>query len=230
MNWTSLSDLHRSASVRLGLKPALRYKRHGSYHDLSWSEYRRQADAAAAGLIGLGIEPGDRVAMLSENRYEWLIADHAVLSTGAVTMPMHAPLSARQVAYQLGHSDSRGIIVSGAEQAAKIFEVLGDLPDLEFMISFDPVDPVDPVSQLTCMSWEGLKHRGCQTDPRAVAERENALVPDSLASILYTSGTTGDPKGVMLSHGNILSNVEATLQVQDHRPTDILLSWLPYSQ
>lgn len=215
--------------MRLGPKPALRYKRHGTYHDLSWSEYRRQADEAAAGLIGLGIEPGDRIAMLSENRYEWLIADHAVLSTGAVTMPMHAPLSAKQVAYQAGHSGSLGIIVSGAEQAAKVFEGLDELPDIEFLISFDPVDSADPHNKLKFLSWEGLKHRGRHTAAGAVAEREDALVPDSLASILYTSGTTGDPKGVMLSHGNILSNVEATLQMQDHRPTDILLSWLPYS-
>lgn len=226
MNWTSLPELHRSVSVRLGPKPALRYKRQGTYRDLNWSTYRRQADEAAAGLIGLGIEPGDRVAMLSENRYEWLIADHAILSTGAVTMCMHAPLSAVQVAYQLRHSGSRGIIVSGAEQAGKVFEVLQDLPDIEFLISFDPIDPDN---RLNCMSWEGLKSRGCHTNTRVVAEREDALVPGCLASILYTSGTTGDPKGVMLSHGNILSNVKATLQVQDHRPTDILLSWLPYS-
>ena len=103
------------------------------------------------------LRPGERVAMLSENRYEWLVADHAILSTGAVTVPMHAPLSATQVAYQIGHSDSRGILVSNQEQASKVFEVLEELPKLEFLVSFDAIEPRGPIS---CLSWEGLKHRG----------------------------------------------------------------------
>jgi long-chain acyl-CoA synthetase len=227
MNWASLPSLHRAVSERLGPRVALRHKRHGRYQDLSWRDYRRQADWAAAGLIDLGVRPGDRVAMLSENRYEWLVADHAILSTAAVTVPMHAPLSAKQVGYQIGHSDAKGVLVSNQEQASKVFEAIEELPKLEFLVSFDLITPRGPISGLT---WEGLKHRGRHGEAIEDMEaREASLGRDDLATILYTSGTTGNPKGVMLTHGNILSNTEATLLAQEHEPTDILLSWLPYS-
>ena len=227
MEFPNLSSMHRAVAERLGSKTALRHKRQGSYLDLSWKDYRSQADHASAGLIDLGIQPGDRVAMLSENRYEWLIADHAMLSAGAVTVPMHAPLSPRQAAYQIGHSDARGVLVSTQAQATKIIEVIDDLPNLEFLVSFEGIVDAPDIPHLT---WKELMHRGGESDGASrVATRENALTREDLATILYTSGTTGDPKGVMLSHGNILANTEATLLALDHLPSDVLLSWLPYS-
>src|SRR5436190_22999561 len=103
--------MHRRIAGRLGRRPALRYKRHGVYHDVSWDDYRRQADRAAAGLITLGVQPGDRVGLLAENSADWLVADIATFSAGAVDVPMHAPLVPNQVAYQLRHSGARGVIV-----------------------------------------------------------------------------------------------------------------------
>ena len=124
----NLAEFHRDTCRRLGPNVALRFKKWGRYQDLSWSEYRRQADGAAAGLIELGINPGDRVAIFSENRYEWLVADHAILSAAAVNVPLHAPLTAQQAAYQLEHSDARGIFVSNQAQADKVAAVLDLLP------------------------------------------------------------------------------------------------------
>ncbi len=229
---SSLPDLHRSASERLGCKTALRYKRHGVYHDLNWHDYREQADAAAAGLLELGIQPGDRIVILSENRYEWFVADHATLSTAAVNVPLHAPLAPKQVAFQVGHSESRGVLVSGQAQADKVFEVLDELPNVEFLISFDPIEP--PVSPVTIklLTFDGLKQRGRVAGAAAIKEiarRENGLTSDDLATIIYTSGTTGNPKGVMLTHGNLLSNAKATGEVSYIQRDDVLLSWLPYS-
>jgi long-chain acyl-CoA synthetase len=100
----NLATLHRESCRRFGPNCALRFKRFGRYQDLTWSEYRQQADAAAVGLMELGVMPGNRVAILSENRYEWLVADHAILSAGAVNVPLHAPLTSQQAAYQLAHS------------------------------------------------------------------------------------------------------------------------------
>ncbi|MCH2589619.1 MAG: AMP-binding protein, partial [Planctomycetales bacterium] len=111
----NLCDLHRTMCRRMGEKVALRYRSWGRYRDVSYHDVRRQADRAAAGLITLGIEPGDRIGILSENRFEWPIADLAVLSTGAADVTMHAPLSVAQVEYQLGHSQARGAIVSNQE-------------------------------------------------------------------------------------------------------------------
>lgn len=230
ISFDHLSALHRSECKRLGPRVALRFKQNGLYRDLSWSAYRQQADRAAAGLIELGIEPGDRVALLSENRAEWLIADHAMLSCGAVGVPLHAPLAPKQVEYQVAHSDSRGIIVSNAEQAAKVFAVADSLPELEFLVSFDPIAPGG--SRLHCLTWQGLQHRGMLAGTsglEAVLRREAGLDGETLATIIYTSGTTGLPKGVMLTHDNLLSNAEATRQISGIGPEDTLLSWLPYS-
>ena len=226
-----LCDLHRRTAQRLGSRIALRHKRNGLFHNLSWSDYRRQADEAAAGLIALGVQPGDRVAILSENRFEWLIADHAILSCGAADVPLHAPLAVAQVEYQVGHSESRGIVISGQTQAEKVFAVLASLPILDFLVSFEPITaPAD--CRLKLLTWEGLKHRGWQAGQAArqeIARREAALTGCDLATIIYTSGTTGNPKGVMLSHDNLLTNAAATGKISFMEPEDVLLSWLPYS-
>lgn len=225
--WSSLCEMHRSQSRRFGERVALRYASDGLYHDVSWNCYRRRADRAAAGLIGLGVAPGDRISILSENRVEWLIADHAILSTGAADVPMHAPLSSKQVAYQVGHSQARGIIVSGQAQADKVYEVLDKLPELEFLVSFDDIEPRS--DRLTTLTWQGLIHQAADDNIAAIAGREASLNESNLATIIYTSGTTGNPKGVMLSHGNLLQNAESTGKISYVNVNDQLMSWLPYS-
>ncbi len=226
--WKNLADLHRSTSLQLGSRIALRHPKLGLYHDLNWRDYRRLADGAAAGLIRLGVQFGDRIAILSENRFEWLIADHAILSCGAADVPLHAPLAPPQVAYQVGHSESRGIVVSGQAQADKVFAVLDQLPLLEFLIAFDPIRMPDDC-RLRVLSWDGLKHFGQAEDFAEIAAREARLDDLSLATIIYTSGTTGPPKGVMLSHGNLLTNAQETCEISYLANDFTLLSWLPYS-
>ncbi len=227
----SLCELHRKNAKRLGRRAALRHKRDGLFYNLSWDEYRRAADESAAGMISLGIQAGDRVAILSENRFEWLIADYAILSCGAADVPLHAPLAAAQVEYQVGHSESRGIVVSGQSQANKVFAVIDSLPALEFLVSFDPIT-APPNCRLKLLTWDALKHRGWQTGSKGreeIARREAAIGCGNLATIIYTSGTTGNPKGVMLSHDNLLTNAAGTGKISFLEPDDVLLSWLPYS-
>ncbi|MGQ0635624.1 MAG: AMP-dependent synthetase/ligase [Planctomycetaceae bacterium] len=226
---SNLAAMHRAACETFGPRTAIRHRRFGRYEDLSYSEYRRLADGAAAGLIELGIVPGDRVALFSENRFEWLVADHAILSAGAVNVPLHAPLTGPQAAYQIGHSDARGIFIGHQAQADKIVAVLDQLPHLEFLISFEPVRVPARLKQWTLA---GLIHRGWQQGEERLAEilrREAARSEDNLATIIYTSGTTGMPKGVMLTHGNLLSNALTTARVHETEPGDVQLSWLPFS-
>ena len=224
----NLCHLHRTMSRRMGEKIAMRFPSLGRFRDISYRDVRRQADRAAAGLITLGIAPGDRVGILSENRVEWPIADLGILSAGAADVTMHAPLSADQVEYQLGHSEARGVLVSNQDQADKVIARLDDLPDLEFLVSFESVTL--PESRLLQLSWQGLCHRGARASlDDQIASREQALDSSSLATLIYTSGTTGNPKGVMLTHGNLLSNVESMIPIAFLEPDDILLSWLPYS-
>ena len=226
---TNLSEMHRATALRLGPRVALREKRDGLYHDTSWTDYRRRADRAAAGLIARGIRPGDRIGLLAENSVDWLTADIAVLATGAIDVPIHAPSAPAQVEYQLAHSGARGVIVSGQAQANKVLACVERLPDLEFLVSFVPVDTSDKIPTLT---WDGLIQVGAREGTFGaglVEKREAALGRDDVATIIYTSGTTGNPKGVMLTHGNLLSNAEATLAISDLTESDVLLSWLPYS-
>src|SRR5580693_3109040 len=155
MKYPNISTMHRSQCRVNGPRTALRYKRHGLYHDVSWSDYRWMADRAAAGLIELGVRHGDRIAILSENRCEWMVADQAILSTGSADVPLHAPLAPRQVEYQVGHSESRGIILSNQDQANKLFEVLAALPNLEFVVSFDHIN-VPKSAKIRVLTWDGL--------------------------------------------------------------------------
>lgn len=229
MTHHNLATLHRSSAERWADRTALSDKKAGTRRTLSWADYRQQADWAAAALIDLGIEPGDRVGILSENRTEWLVADIAVLSTGAADVTMHAPLVAGQVEYQLAHSEARAVIVSNQDQAEKVLASLPNLPRLETLVSFEPV--VVP-SRLRHLTWAQLLERGRSLGHPAlerIAERERAVTHDSLATLIYTSGTTGNPKGVMLTHGNLLSNAEAVAEMTPFTTDDVLLSWLPYS-
>ena len=228
----NLSQMHRFLSEKYGASVALQFKHLGQYRAVSWDEYRQIADYAAQGLILLGVKASNPVAMLSENRHEWLIADHAILSSAAITVPLHAPLTSQQIEYQLAHSETQGIIVSNQHQADKIFAIHDRLPLLQFMISFDEIEIPARVQKLKVVSWKKLLETGetasfeIQTEIR---QRESAINPSDLAAIIYTSGTTGHPKGVMLSHNNILSNAQAISEIYEITSSDHLLSWLPYS-
>jgi long-chain acyl-CoA synthetase len=227
MNYRNLAELHRRQAERLGPRPALRYKRHGLYHDLTWEEYRADALACAAALLEAGIEPGDRVGLLAENRVEWLIADMGILAAAAVNVPPHAPLTARQIHYQLADAEVRWLFVSTSCQLDKVRQIRHELPALRGVVVLDR-----GAAGADALSWEGFVQRGRQALARSAAElarREAALGPDDLATIMYTSGTTGNPKGVMLTHGNLLSNAVAVLEASPLGPNAILLSWLPYS-
>ncbi len=218
--------LHAQAE-RLGPRTALRYKHHGLYHDLSWQEYRAAALACAASLLEAGVRPGDRVGVWAENSVDWLIADMGLLTAGAVNVPPHAPLSARQVHYELADAGVRWLFVSNQEQLQKIRQIRGELPELHGVIVFDQAISTDEAQ-----GWAGFLQRGRLALCKRGAELERIeaqLGPDDLATVIYTSGTTGKPKGVMLTHGNLLSNAEATEAATHRPPESVLLSWLPFS-
>ncbi len=227
MTHRNLVALHRCQAERFGPRPALRFKRYGLYHDLTWSDYRAQALAGAAALVEAGIAPGDRVGLVAENRIEWLVADLAIMTAGAINVPPHAPLTARQIHFQLADAGACWLLVSDRVQADKARQIRADLPRLRGIVAFDR-DAADA----EVLSWEGFLQRGWLALPRFFDElrrREEQLSRDDLATIMYTSGTTGNPKGVMLTHGNLLSNSESVLKIQAHQPDDVVLNWLPFS-
>jgi long-chain acyl-CoA synthetase len=202
---------------------AVRFKRYGLYHDLRWSQKREQVLACAAALIARGIGPGDRVGILAENSVEWLIADMGILAAGAVNVPLHSSLSARQTQFQLADSGVRWLFISNALQLEKVRSIRGELPELLGIVLFAGVGEI---------SWQGFLQHGRNAGPAIHDEqvrREAHQVPGDVATIIYTSGTTGNPKGVMLTHHNLLSNAMAFTQVSSFTPESVMFNWLPFS-
>jgi long-chain acyl-CoA synthetase len=210
-------------------KPVQFLRRSGQgWEGISAERALTDVESLGLGLRHLGIRRGDRVALLSENRYEWVVADLAILGLGAVTVPIYATLTPEQCRAILADSEARAVIVSNAAQLSKIRAVGRTLPRLEFTIPMDPGLADGPVER----SWDLVIGRGTLArgaDPLLFRAEADFTQPADLATIIYTSGTTGEPKGTMLSHANISANAEACLKVIDLGPSDVSLCFLPLS-
>jgi long-chain acyl-CoA synthetase len=196
------------------------------WETLSSGRARNDVEHLALALRGLGIGRGDRVALLSENRYEWPVSDLAIMALGAATVPIYPTLTAEQCFRVLEDSGARVLIVSTAAQFDKIGAVRARLPELQKIVYIDPI----PERGEQDVGFRYLLERGAEmarTEPGALARMAGTLGPDDLATIIYTSGTTGEPKGAMLTHGNIASNVWAGLKVMHITHQDRCLSFLP---
>jgi long-chain acyl-CoA synthetase len=216
-------------AVRRHDKPdALQYKADGGWHAISHRTLLERVRRAGLGLRAAGIARGDRVAILSENRPEWAIADYACLTAGLTDVPIYPNLPAEQIEYILRDSGASAIFVSDDEQTGKVAQIRASLPGLRCVIGFGPSRLNGQDATLAELEADGA--RGESESRAAEYEREARTVrPDDLATIIYTSGTTGDPKGVMLTHDNIYSNVVASANVIPFGGTDVGLSFLPLS-
>jgi long-chain acyl-CoA synthetase len=228
--YSSVPDMLRHNAGRFQGRPALKYRKLGKYVTLSYDEYYERALMAARGLRKLNISSGDRVAMLSESRAGWVIADMGILCIGAVTVPVYPTNTPEQIEYMLNHSGARIVFVSNKFQYSKLLMVRKGIPNVEMVISFErflgePELPVCTFYQLSEID-----------DPITEAERKqleagiDSLGRDDILTLIYTSGTTGVPKGVMLTHGNILFDAwYGSRKVQVLTDKEIMLSFLPLS-
>jgi long-chain acyl-CoA synthetase len=180
---------------------ALRYKGDGRWIEISYPELGAAAREIARGLIALGIEPGDRVAILSNTRPEWTLADAGALCAAAVVVPVYHTNSPGECQYVLAHSEARAIFCEDPEQAAKIAEISGRCPALEHVVLLTGTAG-------GAISLEELRSAGRGVSEREVDERVAGVRPEDLATLVYTSGTTGPPKGCMLTHANWTSAVQ----------------------
>ena len=224
----TLTQLFVEAVERHDLPSALRVKVGEVYQPISHRTLAERVLHAAFGLRALGVARADRVAILSENRPEWAIADYACLMAGMADVPIYPTLPAEQIAYILRDSGVVAIFVSTVEQSEKIAEIRDQLPALRHVITFE--DSIVPGSTLTLAALEA-KGATAMTPDAAARYRDDALAirPDEVATIIYTSGTTGEPKGAMLTHGNIASNVAAVIDLLELGVDDVSLSFLPLS-
>ena len=227
MDIRTLSDILTRLQSGPPKTALLRFKSQGSWRDISTGEFATTVRALLRGLESLGVRRGDRVAILSENRPEWTIFDHAALNLGAVVVPIYPTLLTEQARYILENSQACLLLASTGAQLAKILPVLGSLPNLKALVVIDPpAEGLPPAAT----AWAAVLREGealDRADPGRFDRERGAIGPGDLASILYTSGTTGEPKGVMLTHANFVSNINATLSVIPFTSQDVALSLLP---
>ncbi|MET0553008.1 MAG: long-chain fatty acid--CoA ligase, partial [Vicinamibacteria bacterium] len=210
-------------------KPAhLRFKRGETWHDISSAEFRRAVEELSMGLRALGLERGERAGILSENRPEWAFADLATLTAAAVDVPIYATLTPTQILYILNDSEAKMLFVSTPAQARKVQEIRGQATHLQHVIRMEDM-PADAAAGT--LSIDEVREKGrpaLQADPGAVRTRAAEVKETDLATLIYTSGTTGDPKGVMLTHRNLVSNTVGSSQVfAAMGKDDVALSFLP---
>jgi long-chain acyl-CoA synthetase len=218
------------AEVARHNKPdAVSEKRDGQWVRISAAEFVRRVRHIGLGLADLGIRPQDRVALISENRPEWSIADLAILSVGAVTVPIYTTQSVDQIEFILRDCGARALMISGGRSLKHARKGFEGLNQLEHVVVFDE-ESARGLSQATTL--ESIEARGAAIEQADAAAFDNLIArgrADDLATIIYTSGTTGEPKGVMLTHDNFISDVRSIANGLPISPTDVSLSVLPLS-
>ncbi len=208
-------------------KPAQFKRKTGSgWESISADRALQDVEQLAMGLRALGVMPGDRVALISENRYEWALTDLATVGMGAVLVPIYPTLTAEQCGYILGNAEVKVAITSSPAQLDKLRAASAGLSHIETLIAMEPAPPAQG-RERSFADVMKLGEAARAAEPGLFRQLADAVRSEQLATIIYTSGTTGDPKGAMLSHGNVVSNVEACLQVVPMNPEDTSLSFLP---
>ena len=222
----TLSQLFENTCRTYRKDNLLMSKREGRYVPISTDEFEARVRTLSAGLRELGLRQGDKVVIFSENRPEWVMTDFAVLCAGGVTVPIYTSLMPEQVKYIINDSDAKMVVCSNRELWLKVEAVRRDLPQVRHSIM---IDEEAPSGVMTLGEVMGRGKTAAAADPARFDTIAAAIKPDDLASIIYTSGTTGTPKGVMLTHGNFVSNSKALDAVTDFAHTDTILSFLPLS-
>jgi len=216
------------AAASCGKPNLLLSKVQGSWKPISAEDFGFTVRALSLGLNALGIQPGDRVAILSENRPEWAMADFAILCAGGWSVPIYPTLPAGQIGPLLADCGARAVFVSSLEQLGKILTIRAQCPSLDHVILMDGHPPREP----GFATFHEVVERGRPTlemSPGVFEQRRSRVRPEDVATIIYTSGTTGEPKGAMLTHGNFVSNVVAGCEVVPFANDATALSFLPLS-
>ena len=226
MDRVTINQMVQNTIQQYGSKTALSHKVDKKYQDISYATLAERIKDFCLGLTELGLQKGDRVALLSENRPEWAITDLATLAGGGVTVPMFSTLTSAQVEYIVRDSGAKILCVSSERQLQKIKDWDANVPtNLQHIVIFDDLqdDSVRTFDQVCELGQQ------VENGDQVYQQASDAVGPDDLASIIYTSGTTGDPKGAMLTHSNFMSNAQAATGIVSITPDDVFLSFLPLS-
>ncbi|HWP82229.1 MAG TPA: long-chain fatty acid--CoA ligase [Bacteroidota bacterium] len=229
VEFTTISEMFDRVTKKFAneQRPMLMQKVQGKYEGISFQHYRRNVELFTLGLASLGISKGDRVAIIAENRPEWVVADMAIVTLGAVNVPIYPTLTPKQIEFIFNDAGVKLAIVSNMFQLNKVQKIKGDVKTLErAVIMNEKVDGAESYvlgfTKVYKLGEEFEKNHGT-----FFADRLAEPKPSDLLTIIYTSGTTGNPKGVMLTHNNLVSNIKAAAAVIPFGPDDVLLSFLP---
>ncbi|HEX6046465.1 MAG TPA: long-chain fatty acid--CoA ligase [Pyrinomonadaceae bacterium] len=206
----------------------LNYKHDGRWVAISSDELMTRAKQIAAGLHAIGLQRGDRIALLSESRVEWTLTDAGCIFAGIIDVPIYPTLTAPQVCYILKDSGSSALVIEGRAKYDELKEIFAECPRLQHIIYFDR-DGLTAAEGLSLAELEEIGRQFEQKEPGRIDELAREVTPDDLVTIIYTSGTTGEPKGVMLSHSNIVTNLLDSTDHLDFGEKDVALSVLPLS-
>ncbi|MDQ4082105.1 MAG: AMP-binding protein, partial [Actinomycetota bacterium] len=214
----TICEIWESALARSGAPPAYLVRERGTWREVAWDEAGRRVDELAAGFLALGIRKGDRVAILSRTRVEWALTDFALVSIGAVVVPLYPTSSAEESLHILADSGACAIVCENREQLTKIAAVRDRLPALEHVIAIEDAEGGEATA------WEDLSG----PDRELVARTRAAIREDDVLTIIYTSGTTGSPKGCVLTHRNMAATVAGVDEIEGlHAPGDVCVLFLP---
>jgi long-chain acyl-CoA synthetase len=219
----TMADLGLRAAQKFGDTPALMHKVGDEWQNISYAAFGDTISEIGRGLIDLGLQPGEKVAILSHSRPEWVYANYATLASGCASVAIYQTNSPEECHYVLSHSEAKAVFVEDASQLAKIREVEGDLPGLEHIVIFDATG-VDKGDALTL---DELRARGAGRDAAELEQRANAVTGDDACLYIYTSGTTGPPKGCITSHSNYREVTSMTNSRDVVMPGEVVYLFLP---
>lgn len=232
-SYDNLPQLVFSICSKYGKKrSSLKFKKEGIYKEINYFELWENIENFALGLMSLGFRQGDRIGIVSENRIEWLISDVAISCIGAITVPLFPSTTAKQEEYIFNDCTATGVVVSNLYQLKKIKEIQSNVSTLRHLIVLDNVDTTSETDLSVKTFHEivqiGKLSRTREQRDKIIKEKINKIKPDDILTIIYTSGTTGNPKGVVLTHRNIVSNVLSSAKSIKFGEEDVFLSYLPW--
>jgi long-chain acyl-CoA synthetase len=228
----TIADLLPRSVRKHAEKPAVRFKRDGAWHDVTYAQLGEIVQEVGLGLIDLGVEPGERVSILANTRPEWTYADLGATSAGAVVVPIYQTNSPEECHWVLSDSDACAVVCENEAQLAKIAAIRERLPNLRTIIVIDP--PADSTdngdshgSSLQAITLEEVRERGRRRSAEELEARRAAVRPEDPFTFIYTSGTTGPPKGCVLTHGNYCAIVEMISEVREITEDEVIYLYLP---
>jgi len=227
-NYRTISEMFIGVTGKYADRPMYGYKKNETWLELTFAEVRDQVEQMTCGLKALGLNAGDHIAIVSPNNQLWAMSDYATICARGVVVTIYPTLTAKQIWWIAQHSEARLLFCGDTEQVEKVIPLLPELHHVEKIVVMDnsAIDHPKAISMRDLM-LKGAEYR--QQNPDSFLSDVGKIRESDLLTLIYTSGTTGEPKGVMLTHGNLTSNIKGALQVVVADENDIFLSFLPLS-